>query len=205
MNLTMAADGELPDPAGSRPRPAALRDDDEAMALEALGQHRQRLDLAAAHAAIARCAAAVSSTMSPPFQATSTPPGTSSGKASSTSSSSPPTARTVTAGHRSRWRGSRASSSDRAATTATRAASPVASTAASRNAAFLPTDSTRADRSTGRTAASGIPGKPPPLPRSRNAPTLAPLIRRACRTGAPRGCRRRGGSRSTPDRGSRSG
>ena len=94
----------------------------------------------------------------------------SSGNASSTSSASGATARATTAGQRSRWRGSAASvlGPDRARPRRV-GASPVAATTVARNVAFLPTDSTSSARAAGSAAASGMPGKPPPLPRSTNA------------------------------------
>ena len=55
-------------------------------------------------AASARSAAASSAPMSPRFQATRQPPGSSSGNASSTRSARDATARAVTAGQRPRWR-----------------------------------------------------------------------------------------------------
>jgi hypothetical protein len=73
---------------------------------------------------------------------------------------------------------SRASCSARAAATPTRDAIPIASTATPRKAAFFPIESARTARSSDAATASGIPGKPPPLPRSRSAG-----IRRSMRIG----------------------
>ena len=118
---------------------------------------RDDRDVAAAEPATARRPAASSSPSRSPL------PGDRAARleereASSTSSASDPTARARTAGQRSRWAGSAASSSARPAATWTRASSPVASTAASRKRAFLPIDSTSRARSAGRAAASGRPG-----------------------------------------------
>ena len=100
-----------------------------------------------------------SSSRSARFQATRTPPGTRSGNASSTSSASGATARTVTAGQRSRWRRSAASDSARTAATA----DPVGDAGrrdgdlAGRPPSWRSNSTSRA-RSAGRARASGSPG-----------------------------------------------
>ena len=114
------------------------------------------------------------SSTGPRFQATRIPAGRRSGSACSTRSASDPTARAVTAGQRPRSARLAASDSDRAASATTRSPRSIASMAVVRNPTFLPIESIRSARSAGRAAASGMPGKPPPLPRSTNRSIARP-------------------------------
>ena len=101
------------------------------------------------------------------FTARSAPPTASSGAASSTTVARPPTARTSTTSNASRpLVPGAAYASLRAQTTAARPARPAAATAASRNAHFLATESSKVSSADGRATASGMPGTPAPAPRS---------------------------------------
>ena len=113
-------------------------------------------------------AAASSSSSGPRFQATRTPPGATSGSAE--------LHELREARHRARGdhrpappgRGCRAPASRRGRPPRPPVPSrPVAATTVRRNATFLATESTSRTRSGASAAASGRPGKPPPLPRSR--------------------------------------
>ena len=101
-----------------------------------------------------------------PLIASTWPPTRASGTASSTSTDSLPTALAVTTSYRCRWV-SRSCPTVSARSLMTRTLERASSaTARSRNFAFLPVASISTNCTAGNEIASGMPGRPPPEPRS---------------------------------------